>query len=488
MPLSHSSKTRSLALAAIIMSCAGGGSSPAVFSPPALAQSSQPATPESAGGMLSLADGFAAIVGRVSPAVVNISTIRMTRTGHSPFGRGGEPFFAPFFNPLDAPRERREQGLGSGVIVSSDGYILTNNHVVEGSAEIKVSLADGRDFRAKLIGTDKKTDIALIKIDAKDLPVVTMGDSTKVRVGEFAIAIGNPFGLDRTVTLGIVSAIGRGSMNIVDYEDFIQTDAAINPGNSGGALVNYKGELIGINTAIISRSQGNQGIGFAVPTHLVKATMDQLKKNGRVTRGYLGVAIQEITPALSRALGLTETRGALVGDVVDGGPAEKAGIRRGDVITELDGKPVESSRGFRLGIAQTSPGVKVRLTVFREGSRKDLVAVLDALPDDDSQASMSPGGRPSREILGLGLSPLTPDLARRLDVPPDTKGAVITEVDAGSLAEQAGLRPGDVILEVNRKPIVSPDDVEQAARNSKGSLFLLVRRGSTTSYVVLETK
>ena len=483
MKMLTSPALRAAAVAAvIILSCAGGGQPPSA--PVPASGQAPPAAP--AAGIATLADGFAPVVERVSRSVVNISTTKVVKSpvlGWSP-----DPFFAPFFHGFDVPRERRERSLGSGVIVTADGYVLTNNHVVSDPSDIRVSLADRREFKAKLVGADAKTDIALVKIEAQGLPVATFGDSTKLRVGEFAIAIGNPFGLDQTVTLGIVSALGRGSMGIVDYEDFIQTDAAINPGNSGGALVNHRGELIGINTAILSRTQGNHGIGFAVPVHMARQVMEQLRKHGRVVRGYLGVAIQDVTPAMAKALGLGQSAGALVGDVVSGGPADKAGFKRGDVAVELDGHAVASSHDFRLRIAQSAPGTRVRAVVIRDGARKEFSATLGELPEELSKAPQSPGAGGRPEMLGLELAPLTPELARQLDVPPGTRGVVVTRVSAGSAAATAELRAGDVIEEANRKRVARPDDVEAAIRAVKGgSVLLLVRRGETTRYAILET-
>src|SRR5437016_4379421 len=296
---------------------------------------------------------FAPVVKTVLPAVVNISSTRVVRTSASP----GDNPFGDLFPGLRTPdRPQRQQGEGSGVIVSPDGYIVTNNHVVDGATELTVSMGDNHELKARVIGTDAKTDIALIKVDARDLPHVVMGDSSKVEVGDIALAMGNPFGLGQTVTMGIISATGRGGLGIEDYEDFIQTDASINPGNSGGALVNTRGELIGINTAILSRSGGNQGVGFAVPVDLVRHVMTQLKENGTVTRARLGVYFQELTPKLASALGVKASEGAVVSDIVPDGPASKSGLRKDDVIVEANGKPIEDSRELRLMVSSMAPG------------------------------------------------------------------------------------------------------------------------------------
>jgi serine protease Do len=284
------------------------------------------------------------------------------------------------FGPHGLPRERREQGLGSGVIVSTEGYILTNNHVVEGASEIKVHLHDRREFKALVVGTDPQTDIALLKIDATNLPALTLGDSSKLRVGEFVLAIGNPFGVGQTLTMGVVGATGRGGLNIEEYEDFIQTDASINPGNSGGALVNVAGELIGINTAIISRGGGNQGVGFAVPINMARYVMEEILKRGKVVRGWMGMTIQEVTPDIARAFNLAEARGAMVADVMPDSPAARAGIMTGDIIVEINGERVADSRALRLKVAQMSPGTSVTLKLLRPDGEREVKLMLGELP------------------------------------------------------------------------------------------------------------
>jgi len=330
---------------------------------------------------------FAPVVKAVLPAVVNISSTKMIRTSalrqdnDNPFGD-----LIPGFRMPDRPLRR--QGEGSGVIVNPDGYIVTNNHVVDGWTELTVSMTDKREMKARVIGTDAKTDIALIRVDAKDLPRVTLGNSAGVEVGGIALAIGNPFGLGQTVTMGIVSATGRGGLGIEDYEDFIQTDASINPGNSGGALVNTKGELIGINTAILSGSGGNQGVGFAVPVDMVRQVMTQLKAKGVVTRARLGVYFQELTPTLASALGVHASKGAVVSEIVPDGPASKSGLKKDDVIVALNGKEIDG-RSLRLAVGSMAPGTAIDLKVLREGAERKYSITLDTMPSDPQRAEQS---------------------------------------------------------------------------------------------------
>ena len=329
---------------------------------------------------------FSPVVKAVLPAVVSISSTKVIRTSGS---REDNPFgdLCPGFRMPNMPdRPMRQQGEGSGVIVSPDGYIVTNNHVVDDATELVVTMGDRREMKARVIGKDAKTDIALIKVDAKDLPHIALGDSSKVEVGDIALAMGNPFGLGQTVTMGIISATGRGGVGIEDYEDFIQTDASINPGNSGGALVNTRGELIGINTAILSRSGGNQGVGFAVPVDLVRHVMSQLKENGSVTRGRLGVYFQELTPKLASALGVKASEGAVVTEIVPDGPAAKSGLQKDDVIVAMNGKEIDG-RSLRNAVGSMAPGTSINLKVLRSGAERTLTVTLDRMQEESRRAS-----------------------------------------------------------------------------------------------------
>jgi serine protease Do len=436
---------------------------------------------------------FASILKPDLQAVVNISSSKVVKTPRgqmNPFF--SDPFFRQFFgnqffHNFQAPREQREQSLGSGVIVSPDGYILTNNHVISGATEIKVYLPDKRQFKGKVVGTDPKTDIAVVKIAATNLPTITMGDSSKIQVGDLAFAIGDPFGIGETATMGIVSATGRNGLDIEDYEDFIQTDAAINPGNSGGALVNVRGELIGINTAILSNGGGgNQGIGFAIPIDMARRVMDEILKHGKVVRGYLGVVIQEVTPDLGKAFHVPEGKGALIGDVTPDGPAAKAGLQKGDVIEDLNGKAVDSINDLRLQIASMAPGTVVHLKVLRNGQPRDVSLTLGELPEKANQAG--PGGQSENGALqGVQVENLTPSIARDLGVGSGTKGVVVTDVAPDTPAAEAGLQRGDVIQEVNRQPLTSVSEYNRAvSRAGNQTVVLLLNRGGQTSFVVVQ--
>ena len=449
------------------------------------------AVPAAAGGVA--LPSFVPVVKTVSPAVVNISTTRVIK-GPQQGGEGNplmeDPFFRHFFGDefykrFQIPKDRRENSLGSGVIVSADGYIVTNNHVIAKADEIKVLLADRREFKGKVVGSDPKSDIAVIKIDGKDLPMVPWGDSDKLEVGEYVLAIGNPFGLNQTVTMGIVSAIGRANVGITDYEDFIQTDAAINPGNSGGALVNARGELIGINTAIFSRSGGYMGIGFAVPTNMTRTVMDSLIKTGKVVRGWLGVSIQPLTPELATQFGLKDARGALVNEVIPESPALGAGVRSGDIITTFDGKPVESPTALRNMVAGTPVGKSVKVELLREKKPVTVNVKITEQPKEIQRAGIE-GGTPEEEsarntaLAGLEVRDLTKDVAEQLGLGRNAAGVVVTNIVVGSPAEAAGVEEGDVIVEVNRKPVRNLKDfrkVTEKLDKKSDTLLLVVRRG-----------
>src|SRR6267378_2118764 len=396
-------------------------------------------------------NSFAPVVKKVGPAVVKVfTTTKMHNTGYSG-APGMDDFLRRFFgdesegrnpNPRHNFNMPRQQGLGSGVIVTKDGYILTNNHVVDGADEVKVAMTDGREFTAKVIGRDPKSDIAVIKIDAQDLPAITMADSDKVEVGDIVLAVGNPFGIGQTVTTGIVSATGRSGAVGLDYEDFIQTDAAINPGNSGGALVDADGRLIGINTAILSRSGGNQGIGFAIPVNLARDVMTSLVKDGHVTRGYLGVMIQDVTPALAKEFKLKDNAGALVGDVTPDSPADKAGLKSGDVILDFNGKKVTDSRHLKLEVARIHPGDTVPLKVLRDGSTKSFEVAIKELPGTERLArnDKSRNSDDNGTLNGVTVADLDSKARQQFDLPDHIKGVVITDVAPDSAAAEAGLK------------------------------------------------
>ena len=376
----------------------------------------------------------------------------------------------------------KQRGMGSGFIISADGQILTNHHVVGDSDKITVRLKDGREFKAKIIGSDPRSDVALIKIkDSSNLPVLSLGDSDSLEVGEWVMAIGNPFGLDHTLTVGVVSAKGRTTVGIADYEDFIQTDAAINPGNSGGPLINLKGEAIGINSAIFSKSGGYMGIGFAIPINMVKAIKDQLIEHGEVRRGYLGVSIQELTKELMDSFALKDTEGVLISDVTEDSPADKAGIKRGDVVVEYNNKKVKNSGQFRNMVALTPPETKVKITLIRDVKRQVLVAELGSL----EQAKVAEVSQTDvMEKLGFSVQDLTEDLARQFGYSVK-EGVIISQVAPGTPTQFAGLKPGVLILEVNRKGIKSVQEFLQAIKGSK-RMLLLVQEGQYTRYVILQ--
>ncbi len=446
-------------------------------------------------------EGFSAVVEPLLPAVVNISTSKMVKSSQNDSPFSNDPFFRQFFgNPFgdggkeeqQQPREQKEHSLGSGVVVNPDGYILTNNHVVDGASDVQVTLSDKRNFKAKIVGTDARSDLAVLKISASSLASVTLGDSTKAKVGDIVLAIGDPFGIGETVTMGIVSAKGRRGLGIEGpegYEDFIQTDASINPGNSGGALVNTRGELIGINTAIISNGGGgNQGIGFAIPVNMAREIMEQILKTGKVSRGYLGIMIQEVTPDLAKAFSLPAAQGALVGDVTPDSPGAKAGLQKGDVVTTLNGQPISDYSDLRLRIAQSAPGTVVKLDVLRNGQKQQINATLGEVPEKAQTAENKEQGQ-AQEMEGVQVENLSPEVAQQLNLPAGTRGVVITQVDPNSTAAESGLTRGDIIQEVNRKPVNNVQQFREAIRSAGNEpLLLLVNQQGSTRYVVISPK
>lgn len=455
---------------------------------------------------------FAPVVKRVAPSVVNIysTTTVKERPSMNPFFN--DPFFRRFFGDQfggdDAqPREHKAQSLGSGVIISPDGYILTANHVVEGADSVKVALSTGeKEFEAKIIGTDPPTDVAVLKIEVKKtLPAVAIGDSDKLEVGDMVLAVGNPFAVGQTVTLGIISALSRGGLGITGYEDFIQTDAAINPGNSGGALVDAEGRLVGINTAILSRTGGFQGVGFAVPINMARYVMDRLITTGKVTRGYLGVDIQPLTPDLAKEFRLPdESSGALVGGVRPNSPAGKSGFVDGDVIVDFNGKKVTDPRSLQLAVAQTAPGTKVSVQVLRDENGKTVEKTLnttlgelpsEAIAGNNRSQRQNEGGSQSMDALdGVEVAELDAAARRQFDIPRTLHGALVVNVDPNSAVAEAGLQQGDVIVEINRQPVRNAEDAVNLSEKAKGDRVLLrvwsrAGGGGTggTHYLVVES-
>ncbi|MEJ5331039.1 MAG: DegQ family serine endoprotease [Desulfobaccales bacterium] len=468
------------ALALTLILCLGGGS---LLSP----------APATAGPV---PESFSELAQKVGPAVVNISTEKVVKGrdrmreffGPMPFpgpGGPGDPFrdfFERFFGDGPHPRDFKQRSLGSGFIIDPKGLIITNNHVIEGADKIKIKLAGGKEYQATVKGRDPKTDLALLQITANGpFPSLTLGDSDAIKVGDWVIAVGNPFGLGHTVTQGIISAKGR-VIGAGPYDNFLQTDAAINPGNSGGPLLNLKGEVIGINTAIVA---AGQGIGFAIPSNLAKSIIPQLMEKGKVTRGMLGVQVQVVTAELAKSFGLSEPMGALVAEVRPGTPAEKAGIKRGDIIIEFNGQPIKEMNELPRLVAATAPGTKATVKVLRDGKEKTFSLTVTELVDEPG----TPGGPApeAEELAGLSVEDLTPALARRFGLR-ETKGAVVTRVAPGSPAAEAGLRPGDLILEVNGGAVQSAADFQRLiSRVEKGSVArLLIKRQTHTLFITLE--
>jgi len=443
---------------------------------------------------------LAPVVKRVAPSVVKVMVRADGKEVEGPVASPfDDPIFRHFFGPMvpDQRGNRRayrtppQQGLGSGVIVSADGYILTNNHVIDEADTVMVNLSDGREFSARVVGKDAKTDIAVIKIDAKDLPAVTFASSSDVQVGDQVLAIGNPFGIGQTVTTGIVSATGRAAGIGLDYEDFIQTDAAINPGNSGGALVDLQGRLIGVNTAILSRTGGFQGIGFAIPSDLARSIMDALVTDGKVTRGFLGVGPQDLTPALAEQFGLKPgTKGVLIREVSEDSPAAKAGLESGDVIVSLDGREISDSQRLRFAAAALRPGTEIEVRVLRDGQEKTVSLTVGTQPGEEMLAAGSPDNGDDGVLDGVGVSDLTAQVRREFEIPARIEGAIVTQVDPASASADAGLAPGDVILEINRKVVKNAEDAVKLTERTENPKTLLKvwSRGVVRYLVVDETE
>ena len=451
-------------------------------------------------------NSYADVVARVAPAVVTIRAVRLTRPPRQHpflddealedfFGRGGRPQQRQA--PVQ-PRSVPQRGLGSGVVISPDGYIVTNHHVVDGAEQITVEFTDRRSFPARLVGNDPPSDLAVLKVEAKDLPVLTLGDSDRVRVGDVVLAVGNPLGVGQTVTAGIISAKGRRTgLSDGSFEDFLQTDAPINQGNSGGALVNTSGELVGINSQIFSPTGGNIGIGFAIPSNMTRGVTEQLISKGRVRRGQLGVFVQQVTEEIAQSLGLKEARGVIVGSVQKGGAAEKAGVRQGDVITAINGTPVGDANELRNLVAATQPGTDVTLDILRDGREQQVKVTLGELVASASGPGREEGGggegggaeQGDGGKLGVTVTPLTPEVAARLRLPEDRQGLVVTGVEQGGPADEAGLREGDLIEQANRQPVKTVEELRAAIQGAgERPLLLLVTRGEGTVFVTVRPR
>jgi serine protease Do len=438
-----------------------------------------------------IGQGFSDVVKQVSPSVVNVKISQTVKVAHPPFGGSPFDFFgeSPFGQFFEWPEgeEYPRQGAGSGVILSEDGYVLTNNHVVEGADEITVTTSKGDEYEAEVVGTDPRTDLAVIKVKGKGLPAAKLGDSDRVEVGEWVLAVGNPFQLQNTVTAGIISARGRSNVGLAEYEDFIQTDAAVNPGNSGGALVNLDGEVIGITSAIATRTGIFQGVGFAIPINMAKQVMEQLIKTGKVTRGWLGVYIQPITPELKDQFKLKSTEGALVADVNEDGPAEKAGMKRGDVIVAYRGEKIKDPNNLRNLVAATGVGAVADVKVVREGKEKTLRVKIGELPEETAAVGR-PFGRDLEKDLGFTVVNLTPSVRRQLELPEGQEGVAVRSIKQTSDAYQNGLRKADVIIEVNREPISDVGDFNGALSglSAGDQVLLVVITEGHTRYVTFE--
>lgn len=441
---------------------------------------------------VAVSNSYAGVVSRVAPAVVTIrSEGRARAVQQHPFL--DDPQLREFFGgrvPQQPQAPQRRSGLGSGVIVSSDGYILTNHHVIDGAEKIKVQLTDNRTLDAKLVGSDAPSDLAVLKAEAKDLPVLALGNSDDVRVGDVALAVGNPLGVGQTVTSGIISAKGRATgLSDGSFEDFLQTDAPINQGNSGGALVNTDGQLIGINSQILSPSGGNIGIGFAIPSNMAKDVMEQLMKSGKVSRGVLGVTVQPVSSDIAASLGLKDANGVIVSGVQAESPAERAGLKQGDVITKFNGASVSDSNSFRNRVAGTQPGTGIALTVLRNGREQELTATLGERTSNEAGEKGGANNEATGGKLGVQVEPVTPELAAQLRLAADTKGLVVRGVDPEGVAAEAGIRQGDVILEFNRRAVTSIEGLRAAMNDASGRpALMLINRQGNNLFVTVQIK
>lgn len=465
------------------------------------AQESDAPDPKKLAPVMAVSEAFQEVVRRVRPSVVSISSIKRPIENQMPKRKErrlpegfpqdffDDDFMERFFDFRIPQGESEKRGLGSGVIVRQDGYILTNSHVVGGADEVNVTLADKRQLPAEIVGTDKLTDLAVLKIDARGLPTATLGDSNETEVGEWVLAIGCPFGLDQTVTAGIISATKRTQMGITAYEDFLQTDAAINPGNSGGPLVNLKGEVIGINTAIASRTGAYAGVGFSIPSHQAKVVFESILKEGSVTRGWLGAAIQDLTSELAESFNYDRKDGVLIDDVTSNSPAEHAGLRTGDIVVSFNGRKVSDANQLRNAVASQRPNSNVEMEVIRDGKLRNIKVMVGLLKEEVQRESDLPDSEPT-EFLGISVAELTPGLRNQFKIPTDEKGLIVSDVEQGSAAAKAGIRSGDLLLAIGNQTVESVKDYEKASRGldiSKGVRLQIKRDGFRRFVFLRET-